>query len=169
MKFSAMIYVVLHSPPHLQCKSFSFPVFCILPIFFTSAFLSVFPFYLLLLDPSRFLFCLCIHVSYTFRPPIHPSILPSTHPSMFCNCSCFLFGPCFLFLCVPLSFLPCFQILVIYDILPPIYYVPRRSMHSSHFYSCKFVNSVVLLPIRSRQWESYTFLFECLYVLSNFS
>lgn len=125
MKFFAMIYVVLHSPPHLQCKSFSFPVFCILPIFFTSAFLSIFPFYLFLLDPSRFLF-LSVYTFIVYVSSNHPSILPSTHPSMFSNCSCFLFGPCFLFLCVLLSFLPCFHILVIYDILPPIYYVPRR-------------------------------------------
>jgi len=42
-------------------------------------------------------------------------------------------------------------------------------MHSFHFYSCKVVTSVVLLRIRSRQWLSYTFLFQCVYVSSNFT
>jgi len=38
-------------------------------------------------------------------------------------------------------------------------------MYSFQFYSGKFFKNVVLLRVRSRQWLSYTFLFECVYVL----
>ena len=79
MKFFAMIYSVLHSPPQMSCNSFSVSIFCVLSIFLTFAVLSIFPFYLFLLDPSLFLFCLCMHVSYTF---VHPSIHSSYHPSI---------------------------------------------------------------------------------------
>ena len=130
MKFFAMIYSVLHPPPHTSCNSFSVSIFCIISIFLTSALLSVFP--VLSLPPWSFTFSFLS--VYTCILYVRPTIHPFYHPSIFSNCSCFLFGPCFLFLCyhcqfgwelkvLPLSF--CLQLIVLPNFTPFVYGITR--------------------------------------------
>jgi hypothetical protein len=96
----SLLWFIVFSISHRICNAilsvFPFSVFFLYSIYFP----------VLSLPPRSFtfFFSVCVYV-YPIRSSNHPYILPYTHPSIFSNYSCFLFGLCSLSLCTSFIFI----------------------------------------------------------------